>query len=100
VPTITFLPWGTKVETPAGTSVFHAARGAGIPIPTACVSKGTCGLCRVRIVAGAENLPPFSAVERQHLGNVYWLTKVRLSCQSIVEGDVTVEVPDAGRAPR
>jgi ferredoxin len=98
VPVVTILPWGTHIEVAAGTTVFHAGRGAGIPIPTACVAKGTCGLCRVKIVAGAENLPPFSSVERQHLGNVYWINKLRLSCQIPVTGDVTVEVPDAGKA--
>ena len=32
--------------------------------------------------------------ERKHLGNVYFITKVRLSCQAkvIADGDVTVEV--------
>lgn len=92
---VTFLPWGTRVFVPTGTSVFEAGRSAGIPIPTACVAKGTCGLCRVKVLAGEQNLPPFSGIERQHLGNVYWLTKVRLSCQMPVVGDVTVQLPDA-----
>jgi uncharacterized 2Fe-2S/4Fe-4S cluster protein (DUF4445 family) len=35
-----------------------------------------------------------NADERRHLGNVYFLTKIRLSCQARVsQGDVTVEIP-------
>ena len=61
-------------------------------IDTACVGKGTCGLCRVKIVAGAEHLNPFTEEERKHLGNVYHITKVRLACRSRLTGDVTIQV--------
>ena len=46
---------------------------------------------RVRIKAGEENLSPFSEAETRHLGNVYFLTKERLSCQTRLHGDATVE---------
>ena len=62
-------------------------------IETACVGKGTCGLCRVKILAGAEHLNPFTDEERKHLGNVYHITKVRLSCRAkLADGDVTLQV--------
>ena len=80
------------VDVPTGTTLFDAGARATAGIDTACVGKGTCGLCRVRIVAGAEHLTPYSDEERKHLGNVYHLTKVRLSCRSILQGDVTIEV--------
>lgn len=80
------------IEVPSGTTLFDAGAKLAAGIDTACVGKGTCGLCRVKIVAGAEHLNPFTDEERKHLGNVYHLTKVRLSCRSIVTGDVTIEV--------
>ena len=80
------------VEVPADTTLFDAGARLAAGIDTACVGKGTCGLCRVKIVAGAEHLNPFTDEERKHLGNVYHLTKVRLSCRSRVSGDVTIEV--------
>jgi uncharacterized 2Fe-2S/4Fe-4S cluster protein (DUF4445 family) len=66
-----------------------------VAITTACVGKATCGLCRVKVVAGEALLSAFNADERKHLGNVYFITKQRLSCQAkvIADGDVTVEVP-------
>ena len=80
------------VEAAEGTTLFDAGAKVAAGIDTACVGKGTCGLCRVKIVAGAENLNPFTEEERKHLGNVYHLTKVRLSCRCKVAGDVVIEI--------
>jgi ferredoxin len=81
------------IEVPAGTTLFDAGAQARAGIDTACVGKGTCGLCRVKIVAGAEHLTPLSDEERKHLGNVYHITRVRLACRSrVVGGDVAIQV--------
>ena len=80
------------VEALPGDSLFDAAAKASAGVDTACVGKGTCGLCRVKIVAGAEHLNPYTDEERKHLGNVYHLTKVRLSCRCRPTGDVTIEI--------
>jgi ferredoxin len=75
-----------------GDTLFDAGAKVGAGIDTACVGKGTCGLCRVKILAGAEHLTPFTDEERKHLGNVYHITKVRLACRSRVSGDVTMQI--------
>jgi 2Fe-2S ferredoxin len=95
MPAVTFLPAGQRVECAAGESIFAVARRSQIAITTACVGKATCGLCRVKIVGGEALLSAFNADERKHLGNVYFITKQRLSCQARVEsdGEITVEVP-------
>lgn len=80
------------VEVAAGDSLFEAGARAAAGIDTACVGKGTCGLCRIKITAGAEHLPPFTDEERKHLGTVYHITKVRLACRCRVTGDVAFEV--------
>jgi 2Fe-2S ferredoxin len=99
LPSVTYLPGATRVECVAGESIFEIARRAGIAVNTACVGKATCGLCRVKIVSGEEHLSPFNAAERKHLGNVYFINKLRLSCQARVQadaGEVVVDLP----APR
>ena len=97
---MTFNPAGTRVECGAGESVFEVARRAGIEVTTACVGKATCGLCRVKIVGGEEHLSPFNNAERKHLGNVYFINKLRLSCQAVVgDGDVVVEIPRPAPKP-
>ena len=93
MPRVTFLPAGVTVTCEQGESLFTVGQRARIPIETTCVGKATCGLCRVRVVSGEESLSELNDHERKHLGNVYFLTKVRLSCQAIVRGEeVTVEL--------
>jgi ferredoxin len=81
-----------EVDVPDGSTLFAAGAKVSAGIDTSCVGKGTCGLCRVKIVAGAEHLNPFTDEEKKHLGNVYHITKVRLACRCKVSGDVTIEV--------
>jgi ferredoxin len=80
------------VECRDGESLFEAGAKVTAGIDTACVGKGTCGLCRVKIISGAEHLTPFTDEERKHLGNVYHITKVRLACRSRLSGDVTIQI--------
>lgn len=93
MPTIRFLPDDVVVTCAEGTSLFDAGGTERVGIDTACVGKGTCGLCRVRIIEGADNLTPYGDEERKHLGNVYHLTRVRLACRAqVLGGELTVEV--------
>ena len=80
------------VECPEGSTLFEAGAKVTAGIDTACVGKGTCGLCRVKVISGAEHLTPYTDEERKHLGNVYHLTKVRLACRSKLSGDVTIQI--------
>ena len=95
MPVVTIVsPDGTSVavEIVPGASLFEAGAKIAAGIDTACVGKGTCGLCRVRIKAGAEHLNPYTDEETKHLGNVYHITKVRLACRCKPTGDVTLEI--------
>ena len=74
--------------------MFACARRNNVLIPTACAGKATCGLCRVKLVDGEANVAPINGDEQKHLGNTYFITKLRLACQMRPTGDVTVRVPD------
>jgi 2Fe-2S ferredoxin len=93
MPRVTFLPVNVTVELKPDESVFAAARRIDVGIATACAGKGTCGLCRVKIAGGEEHLVPVSAIEKRHLGNTYFITKLRLSCQLKPTGDIAIELP-------
>ena len=95
MPKITFLPAGVTVEVPAGTSVFAASGKAEVPIASQCGGKCACALCRVKLVDGDALVSPIQWDEEGHMGNVFYLTRERLSCQTRVYGDVTVEVEEA-----
>lgn len=97
--TVVIEPLNVTIECPEGESVFAAARRQGVPLPTACAGKGTCGLCRVRILSGEALLPPISTLEKRHLGNTYFITKLRLACQLTVAEDgaepLRIAIPEA-----
>ena len=93
MPTITFQPAGLTVDYSPGETVFDVGQRHEVAIETSCVGQGTCGLCRIKVLAGEEHLSPYNDVVVKHLGNVYFLTKVRLSCQAVADGgDVVVEL--------
>ena len=93
MPTVTLQPFALVVECQAGESIFEIAARAGKPLTSACGAKATCGLCRIKILDGDAHLTPCNADEKRHLGNVTFLTKMRLGCQARVSGDVVVEIP-------
>jgi ferredoxin len=95
---VTFAPDGQVVECADGSTLFDAGGRAGVTIDTACVGKGTCGLCRVKVVSGGDALTPYTEEEERHLGNLYHLTRMRLACRTRVHGEVTVE--PAARKPK
>jgi ferredoxin len=95
--TIRFLPKGVCIEALPGQTLFDLGWKQDLGIQSACVGKGTCGLCRVKIVSGEDQLSPYNEIEDKHLGNLYHLTKLRLSCQSTViesssDEEIVVEV--------
>ena len=63
-------------EVAPGTSVFDAARGLGVFVPTSCITQGKCKECMVEVAEGMENLTPRTAAE-SHLRESF-----RLSCQA------------------
>ena len=104
MPAIVFEPLALRIACAVGETVFAAARRQNVPIPTACVGRGTCGLCRVKVVSGEESLSPLNPTEKRHLGNTYFITKLRLSCQTELcataageEATVTLLLPDAAK---
>jgi uncharacterized 2Fe-2S/4Fe-4S cluster protein (DUF4445 family) len=93
MPSITFLPAGVTESYRDGETIFEIGRRAGLSIDTACVGKGTCGLCRVRIAQGEAFLSAYTDEETKHLGNVYHITRVRLACRSVAAGgDLVVDL--------
>ena len=93
MPTVKFLPADVTETYQDGESLFDIGQRAGVAIETACVGKGTCGLCRVRVTEGEAFLCQYTDEEEKHLGNVYHLTRVRLACRSIAAGgDIVIDL--------
>jgi 2Fe-2S ferredoxin len=91
---ITYLPSNITCDVPPEVNLRDASLTVGLEIASTCGGVGSCGLCKVKITAGAEHLAPMTPLEVGKLGNVFFITKERLSCQTRITGDVVCEVPD------
>jgi uncharacterized 2Fe-2S/4Fe-4S cluster protein (DUF4445 family) len=94
---VTYRPSGKTARVPAGTTLFHAAHWAGLPIESTCGGRGTCGKCSVRILAGDCEPTP---ADHRHLDPERLADGWRLSCRAEIKGDVECEVPRLLRAPK
>ncbi|MEO8477329.1 MAG: ASKHA domain-containing protein [Actinomycetota bacterium] len=93
---ITYLPSEKTVRVPEGTTLFNAAHWAGLPIESTCGGRGTCGKCGVKVLEGEAEL---SLADYRHLADKLeagW----RLSCQCLINGPMTVEVPRLMKMPK
>lgn len=74
-----------------GEKLLSILARAGIPIPSACGGLGTCGQCRVRVPgSGHEPLP----TEVASLGLSQVRSGMRLACQVVVRGPLSIELPE------
>lgn len=59
-------------------------------IPSACGGRGTCGLCKLKILEGAGVILP---TEEPYLEQAERESNVRLTCQVKVRNDLKIEIP-------
>lgn len=94
MPKVTFIMQDgtvTEVDAPEGEVILRIALDNGIPMEHACGGNGFCTTCMCKVKQGMENLSPRNDRE-ENMGIVN--DPERLSCQSQVLGDVTVEVQE------
>lgn len=90
---IDFEPIGKRVDVPPGTHLLEAARQAGVNLASVCGGEGTCGHCRVVVVAGDVS-PPVEA-DRRFLAQLELALGQRLACRAQAYGNVKVHIPKA-----
>ena len=78
------------IHTPAGGTLLGTLAANQIFIPSACGGKGTCGVCKVKVLSGGGALLP---TETSHVGRGEAREHVRLSCQVKVKQDMKIEIP-------
>lgn len=96
MPKVTFRLSETEtIQVPSNLDerIMDVARNAGIDIDAPCAGNGTCGKCRVQIVSGTVDSHP-----TRHISDEDYAEGWRLSCESLVTGDVVVRVPEAASA--
>lgn len=88
---VNFLPDRKHVYVIKGSPVFEAAGRAGILLAAPCGGEGKCGKCRVKVIKGRLSEP--SLKEKSALKPGEMSEGFRLSCQALILGDCSLEVP-------
>ncbi|MHC4365046.1 MAG: FAD-binding oxidoreductase [Planctomycetota bacterium] len=73
-----------------GKNLLSELTNEKIFIPSACGGRGTCGLCKLKVLEGAGPLLP---TEEPFLDEQERNAEVRLSCQVKVRNDLRIEIP-------
>ncbi|EQC48505.1 2Fe-2S iron-sulfur cluster-binding domain protein [Bacteriovorax sp. BSW11_IV] len=91
---VTIRPTGQIVEIDEDKTLLQSLKDQGLFINSSCGGHASCSDCIIKIIDGEDyvNTPPFPEV--QLMGNVFHITKERLSCQTYVMGDITIDISD------
>ena len=74
-----------------GKPLLATLKDEKIFIPSACGGKGSCGLCKVKVLKGAGDILP---TELPWLDDGEKREGIRLSCQLKVKRDFSIEIPE------
>jgi ferredoxin len=109
MPTVTFVNEKRSIEVPQGANLRKEALKQGIELYPGphkylnCLGNGMCCSCRVKVEGGEENLSPPGFWERLNMkinplaffAQLGSSKPLRLSCQTRVNGDCSVEARPA-----
>ena len=91
---VKFLPSEKEFEIEPNQSVLELAKKNGIFIKSICGGLPSCSECRVKVVAGENNILPPGFKEKSLIGSAYFIDHSRLSCQIKCMGDITVDLAE------
>ncbi|AQQ69939.1 Na(+)-translocating NADH-quinone reductase subunit F [Limihaloglobus sulfuriphilus] len=81
----------SELEVRGGKSLLALLSQEKIFIPSACGGRGTCGMCKLKVLEGGGPLLP---TEEPFLSDEERDSNVRLSCQVKVRNDIEIQIPD------
>ncbi len=81
-----------KFTVKGGSSLLSSLAEKMVFIPSACGGKGTCGLCKVKLL---KEIGPVLPTEKPYLDKDELKNGVRLSCQIKVKQDIFIHIPEA-----
>jgi ferredoxin len=93
MPMIHVIDKDVSINAPAGEPILFVLWDNQVNITSICGGNCSCGACNIEVVEGMENLPAISDDEANVLARIKRKgPNVRLACQSIPTGDVTIRV--------
>jgi len=80
-----------EITVQGGKPLLSSLREEKIFIPSACGGRGTCGVCKVKVLDGGGPILP---TETPFMSKEELTGNVRLSCQVKVRNDLSIEIPE------
>jgi Na+-transporting NADH:ubiquinone oxidoreductase subunit F len=80
-----------QITVQGGKALLSVLTDKKIFVPSACGGRGTCGLCKLKVLEGAGTLLP---TEEPFLNKEERQSSVRLSCQVKVRNDLKIQIPE------
>ncbi|MGB9587699.1 MAG: ASKHA domain-containing protein [Armatimonadota bacterium] len=90
--TIKFKPSGRAVKVKGGVSLISVLETLGLTVDMPCGGKGRCGKCTVLFEQGA---PAPTPTEEDRLSEIDLLNGYRLSCQTVLDSDAVILIPNS-----
>lgn len=87
--TVILLPHEKTIHVPTGTLVSDAILGADLDLAQPCGAQGRCGRCAIMIEQGEARRRSTIRLSAEDLEQGY-----ALACQTVVEGDLTISIPE------
>ncbi len=95
MPVVTIIPSGRRIIIQPGTTLLAAVLDNDLAWPHTCGGKAQCTTCAYILIKGHENVSPMNRLEEFQLaarkGHHVIRQRMRLACQTVVKGDVTVQ---------
>jgi uncharacterized 2Fe-2S/4Fe-4S cluster protein (DUF4445 family) len=91
---VVIQPSGLTLEAPTGALVAEAIQMAGLEIAQPCGGQGRCGRCAVLVEGGARRRSSL------RLSPEDLQTGYALACQTVIEGDLTITIPEQEKIER
>lgn len=92
---VKFLPEEKCIEVPTGTLITEASTTAGLEITQPCGGQGRCGRCAVKIEEGVVRKRSTIRLNTDDLDSGW-----ALACQTLIEGDAVISIPEQERIER
>ncbi len=92
---VTLQPGDHAVEVPTGALVSEAISAAELEVAQPCGGQGRCGRCAVLVEQGNVRRRSTIRLSADDLSSGW-----ALACQSVIESDVTIQIPEQERIER
>jgi uncharacterized 2Fe-2S/4Fe-4S cluster protein (DUF4445 family) len=92
---VTLMPEDITIEVPTGTLLAEAIDSAALEISQPCGGQGRCGRCAVLVEEGNIRRRSTIRLSADDISSGW-----ALACQSVIEGDVRITIPEQERIER